>query len=100
MTRFLLGRVLSLVLSLVGASLAIFAAVEVIPGDPAAFMLGLNAEPEAVAALRRELGLDGSLIERYLSWAGGLLTGDFGVSYRTHEPVLGAILSRLPEEFQ
>jgi peptide/nickel transport system permease protein len=95
MTRFLLGRVLSLVLSLVVASLAIFAAVEVIPGDPAAFMLGLNAEPEAVAALRRELGLDGSLIERYLSWAGGLLTGDFGVSYTYRVPVAELIAARL-----
>ena len=95
MTRFLLGRVLSLVLSLVVASLAIFAAVEVIPGDPAAFMLGLNAEPEAVAALRRELGLDGSLIERYLAWAGGMLTGDFGVSYTYRVPVSELIAARL-----
>mgnify|MGYP006924451537 FL=1 len=52
MIRFILSRSLSLVLSLIVASLVIFTVIEVIPGDPAAFMLGLNAEPATVAALR------------------------------------------------
>ena len=68
MARYLLGRLLTLALSLFVASLVVFGTVEVVPGDPAAFMLGLNAEPETVAALRRDLGLDGSLPERYLSF--------------------------------
>lgn len=95
MARFLLGRLLSLCLSLAVASLVIFAAIEVIPGDPAAFMLGLNAQPDTVAALRTELGLDGSLALRYLAWVGGMLTGDFGLSYTYRVPVAELVAARL-----
>ncbi len=95
MIRYLVSRLVSLGLSLVVASLVIFAVVEVIPGDPAAYMLGLNAEPDTVAALRRELGLDGSLAERYFGWVGGMLTGDFGVSYTYRVPVSELVLARL-----
>jgi peptide/nickel transport system permease protein len=95
MARFVLGRFLSLILSLVVASVVIFAVIEVIPGDPASFMLGLNAQPETVAALREELGLNGSLVERYLGWAGGLLSGDFGTSYTYRVPVMELVAARL-----
>ena len=81
MLRYTAKRLLSLVISLVVASLVIFLVIEVAPGDPAAFMLGMNAEPETLAALRAELGLDQSKPARYLEWVGGLLTGDFGTSY-------------------
>ena len=60
-----------------------------VPGDPAGYMLGLNATPEAVAALRTELGLDAGPVERYLAWVGGMLTGDFGISYTYRTPVAG-----------
>ncbi len=95
MIRYALGRLISLAVSLALASLAIFAAIEVIPGDVASFMLGLNARPETVAALRAELGLDGSLPERYVSWAGGMLTGDFGTSYTYRVPVADLVVERL-----
>ncbi|MDF0600322.1 ABC transporter permease [Psychromarinibacter sp. C21-152] len=95
MLRFFLSRLLSLVLSLAVASLVIFTVIEVIPGDPAAFMLGLNAEPEAVAALRAELGLQGGYIDRYLGWIGGLLAGDFGTSYTYRVPVAELVAARL-----
>jgi peptide/nickel transport system permease protein len=95
MLRFILSRALTLALSLLVASLVIFAVIEVIPGDPAAFMLGLNAEPDTVAALRTELGLDGSLPERYLRWVGGMLTGDFGISYTYQVPVAELVGARL-----
>jgi peptide/nickel transport system permease protein len=75
MARYILIRALSLSLSLVVASVVIFALIEVIPGDPASFMLGLNATDETLAALRAELGLDGSKVERYFAWIGGMLTG-------------------------
>ncbi|HEX9857118.1 MAG TPA: ABC transporter permease, partial [Paracoccaceae bacterium] len=55
MLRYLLKRLLSLVASLLAASLVIFAVIEVIPGDPAAYMLGMNAAPDTVAALRESL---------------------------------------------
>ncbi|MBT8410103.1 MAG: ABC transporter permease [Alphaproteobacteria bacterium] len=95
MTRFLLGRVMSLLISLGVASLVIFAVIEVIPGDPASFMLGLNAAPDTVAALREELGLTGTLPARYLAWIGGMLTGDFGTSYTYRVPVADLVAARL-----
>lgn len=95
MLRFALSRLLSLGLSLAVASLVIFLVIEVIPGDPAAYMLGLNASPDTVAALRAELGLEGGLAGRYLAWAGGMLTGDFGTSYTYRVPVAQLVLDRL-----
>jgi peptide/nickel transport system permease protein len=95
MLRFALNRALSLGLSLLVASVVIFAVIEVIPGDPAAYMLGMNARPETVEALREQLGLNGTLISRYLGWLGGMLTGDFGMSYTYKVPVTDLILQRL-----
>jgi len=65
------------------------------PGDPAQFMLGLNATPEAAAARRTSLGLDGPLLERYFTWVLGLLHGDFGISYTYKVPVSGLIADRI-----
>ncbi|MGR3364412.1 MAG: ABC transporter permease [Maritimibacter harenae] len=95
MLRFAFTRALSLALSLLVASVVIFAVIEVIPGDPAAYMLGLNASPEAVAALREQLGLDGNVAMRYLDWMGGMLTGDFGTSYTYKVPVAELVNQRL-----
>ena len=95
MLRYALTRFLSLAVSLVVASLVIFVALSVVPGDPAAYMLGLNATPETVAALRTELGLDAGPVARYLAWVGGMLTGDFGISYTYRTPVAGMVLDRL-----
>ena len=95
MIGFALHRLVSLLASLVVASLVIFAAVEIVPGDPARFMLGINAQPDTVAALRAELGLDRSLVERYLGWVGGLFTGDLGVSYTYRSPVSEIVAERL-----
>ncbi|MGL6209074.1 MAG: ABC transporter permease [Paracoccaceae bacterium] len=95
MLHYIAGRLLSLIVSLAVASLVIFTLVEVIPGDPAAFMLGLNASPEAVAALRAEMGLDQPMIVRYLAWIGGMLTGDFGTSVTYKTPVAEMVADRL-----
>ncbi|WP_298816223.1 ABC transporter permease [uncultured Roseibium sp.] len=95
MLRYFLKRLLSLALSLVAASVVIFLALEVVPGDPAAYMLGLNAQEDTLNALREQLGLNGTILERYLSWAGGLLTGDFGISYTYRTPVSEMIGDRL-----
>lgn len=95
MLRYILKRLLSLVISLAIASLVIFAVIEVVPGDPASFMLGLNAQPETLAALRSELGLDLSKPQRYLAWVGGMMTGDFGTSYTYRTPVADMVAQRL-----
>jgi peptide/nickel transport system permease protein len=95
MTAYLLRRLLSLSLSLVAASLVIFLVMEAVPGDPASFMMGINADPAAVAALRTQLGLDDPLPMRYLGWVAGLLQGDFGVSYTYRVPVSDLISDRV-----
>ena len=95
MIRYILGRVVSLLASLVVASLVIFVVIEVIPGDPASYMLGINAQPDTVAALRAELGLDVGRVPRYLHWVSGMVQGDFGTSYTYRSPVAGMIADRL-----
>jgi peptide/nickel transport system permease protein len=82
-------------ISLAVASLVIFFVIEVAPGDPASFMLGMNAQPETLAALRSELGLDVPKWQRYLDWTGGMLVGDFGTSYTYRTPVAEMVAARL-----
>lgn len=95
MIRYALGRLTSLVMSLIVASVVIFAVIEVIPGDPAAFMLGVNARPDTIAALRVEMGLDQPLATRYVNWVTGLLRGDFGQSWTYKTPVSDLISDRI-----
>ena len=88
-------RLGSLVLALAAVSILIFLVMDVLPGDPAAIMLGTSASPDTLAALRQELGLDQPLPVRYLLWLGGVLTGDLGTSYTYGVPVGGLIAERL-----
>ncbi|QIE54911.1 ABC transporter permease [Pikeienuella piscinae] len=78
----LVGKRLALgLLTLFVVSVIIFAAIEALPGDFAEEILGQGATPEAVAAIRRDLGLDQTPVARYFSWLGGVVQGDFGVSF-------------------
>src|SRR5690606_11484930 len=95
MVSFVLRRLVSLAVSLAVASVVIFLVLEVLPGDPARFMLGLNASPEALAALRSQLGLDAPLPVRFWDWIGGMARGDFGISYTYRVPVAELIGARL-----
>ena len=95
MLHYLVKRFLILLATLIVASLVVFVTIEVVPGDPASYMLGLNAQPDTVAALRKELGLDQSRVARYLSWVGGLVTGDFGTSYTYRTPVIDMVMERM-----
>jgi peptide/nickel transport system permease protein len=95
MLAYALRRLLSLGISLAIASLVIFLVVEVAPGDPASYMLGINAQPDTVAALRAELGLDVPRYQRYFDWVGGLVRLDFGTSYTYRTPVSGMIADRI-----
>lgn len=76
-------------------SLIVFLLIDAVPGDAAAIMLGTSAQPDTLAALRVELGLDRPAPIRYAAWIGGLLRGDFGVSYTYGVPVGGMIVERL-----
>ncbi|WP_370286791.1 ABC transporter permease [Pseudooceanicola nanhaiensis] len=95
MLRYTLKRLVSLAVSLAVASVVIFLAIEVLPGDPAAYMLGVNAQEDTLAALREQLGLNMSGWERYRSWILGLLQGDFGTSYTYRTPVADMIAERV-----
>lgn len=95
MLRYTLKRALSLLVSLLVASLVIFFVVEVAPGDPAAYMLGVNAQEDTLAALRAELGLDQPKHVRYAAWVTGMLQGDFGTSYTYRTPVAQMVADRL-----
>ncbi|WP_291792947.1 ABC transporter permease [Brevibacterium sp.] len=91
-----LTRVASTIPTLVLATLIVFFLIRLIPGDPANAIAGEYATPERLAEIRTELGLDLSLPMQYLSWVGGVLTGDLGVSFMTGQGVAGLILERLP----
>jgi peptide/nickel transport system permease protein len=95
MSSYLLGRLASLILSLIVASIVIFLVLEVVPGDPAQFMLGLNASPDTLAALREQLGLNAPAWTRYITWVLGMLHGDLGISYTYRTPVSELVLQRL-----
>jgi peptide/nickel transport system permease protein len=96
MLGFIAYRLGYLLPVLFAVTLLTFLIASLLPGDLAYAMLGDQATPEAVAALRLDMGLDQPLWWRYLHWLGGILQGDFGRSFRTGEPVLSAILARLP----
>jgi len=95
MLHYLFRRLGSLLATLLVASLIVFLVIEVVPGDPASYMLGMNAQPDTVAALRSELGLDKSGPARYLEWITGLVQGDFGQSYTYRTPVADMVADRL-----
>lgn len=91
----LLRRLAAFLITLLLASAAIFTILEVLPGDPASLMLGTQAQPDTLAALRTELGLDRPALARYLAWLGGLASGDLGTSYTYRVPVAQLLGERL-----
>jgi peptide/nickel transport system permease protein len=96
MTAFLLRRLLQMVPVLFFVSLIIFVLINLVPGDAARLFLGEEAPPDALAALRHELGLDRPLYVQYLRWAGGLVRGDFGHSFKDNRQVLPTLLQKVP----
>lgn len=90
------GKVLSIIPVVIAVSVLTFVLMSLIPGDPTTALLPNTATEEVREALRRELGLDRPLIVQYLDWAGGALTGDLGISYRSRIPVAESIAQRMP----
>lgn len=94
MIRYALTRLALLLLGLFVASALIFLTLRVLPGDVAQLIAGINATPEQLAAIRERLGLDEPLLAQYLSWLGGILTGDLGSSQLTGSPVIGELAEK------
>jgi peptide/nickel transport system permease protein len=95
MRSFLVRRLTAVPLTLLGVSLLVFLATNVLPGDVARTILGREASAASVAELHAELGLDRPVLVRYLDWLGDFVTGGWGTSYTLHEPVTGLVAGRL-----
>lgn len=94
--KSLLKKTLALIITLFLVSVLAFLAFQIIPGDPTTKLLGTEATPEAVAALREELGLNRPVLLRYWDWLTAFLRGDMGVSYSYRLPVSQMIGDKLP----
>ena len=95
MSTRIVRRLIGLCLTVFLTALIVFAVLAWLPGDPAAVMLGVNAQPDTLAALRAEMGLDQPLPLRFAAWFFGLLRGDLGTSYTYSVPVAQLIWERL-----
>jgi peptide/nickel transport system permease protein len=95
MSVFLLKRLITLMATLIGASIVVFVVLEILPGNAAQILMGPDASPEAVQALAVKLGLNHPAVERYWDWVSGMLTGNLGLSYAYSSPVSELVLERL-----
>ena len=95
MSLFLAKRFATFVATLVGTTIITFLALEILPGDPARVILGVEAPESAVHALREQLGLNRPALERYLDWVSALATGSFADSYTYSVPVDELLAARL-----
>ena len=100
MLFFVARRLLYLLPVLIAVSLLTFLIASLLPGDLADVILGDQATPEKVAALRHDMGLDQPILVRYLGWLGHVLQGDLGRSFRTGQTVLQAVAERAPVSFE
>jgi peptide/nickel transport system permease protein len=100
MFAFIARRLLYLLPVLLAVSLLTFLIASLLPGDLAYVILGDQATPEKVEALRQDMGLDQPVWWRYFGWLGHVLQGDFGRSFRTGQTVLQAVAERLPVSFE
>jgi peptide/nickel transport system permease protein len=94
MVLWILRRALLSLLVLFGVSVLIFLATQALPGDPAVQILGHTATPEQLTALRKQLGLDQSLLDQYVTWLGNVLTGSLGQSLTSPQSVSSLLIDR------
>src|SRR3954470_16682187 len=99
MMMYILKRILLIIPILLSVTFFVFLIVYLIPGDPAANILGQTATPESVAALQKELGLDQPFWKQYVVWLGNLVEGDLGQSLVMHVPVSEVLLLKLKNTF-
>jgi peptide/nickel transport system permease protein len=100
MGRLVLRRLVATIPVLVLVTAGVFMLIHLTPGDPVEAMMGESQDPQAKAALRRELGLDQPLYVQYASWVRRLVQGDLGRSIRSHEPVIENIVRRIRPSLQ
>lgn len=96
MTKYIIRRLILIIPILIGISIILFTIMNLTPGDPAQMLIGDTYTEEALAQLRSELGLDDPFFVRYFNYMKNALTGDFGISYRTRNPVFDEVFARFP----
>ncbi len=96
MGYFLFRRTIGFILTLLAVSVVVFTSMNVLPGDPALTILGLDSTEDARLALRQQLGLDEPILGQYFRWITDAMRGDFGVSYSYGVPVSELIAERIP----
>jgi peptide/nickel transport system permease protein len=96
----LVRRLLQFAVVLLLGSIAVWGFTFALPGDPATVLLGPDASAAELAAIRARLGLDGSIVEQYLSWIGHAVAGDLGSSYYSGRPVASELFDRIPATVQ
>lgn len=89
-------KIITLIITLLLISFAAFLAFQVIPGDPALSVLGMDATDEQIAAFHKEMGLDKPVLARYINWLAGFVRGDLGISYHYRMPVGELLSDKLP----
>ncbi len=94
MGSYILRRLLQLIPILLGISIAVFAVLRLVPGGFAEGLLGIDSTPELLAQVEARYGLDQPVVTQYLNWMGGVLQGDFGISFRSGEEIFPEILTR------
>jgi peptide/nickel transport system permease protein len=100
MQTYVTRRLILAALTVWVVSILVFLLLRVVPGDPALIQQGINATPERVAAIHRELGLDKPLVVQYFDWFGNALRGDLGKSILTQTNITSEFKSRFPVSFE
>lgn len=95
MITYFVKRFAEFAVTLLIAAVVIFVLLDLLPGDPARFILGINASDDALAALRLQMGLDTPAPARFVNWVLGMLQGDFGMSHTQRQPVAKLIMDRM-----
>ena len=100
MGRYVLRRLLQAIPVIFFSTFLVFMVIHLIPGDAAAVLAGPNATPEALAAIRKEMGLDQPLLVQYVVWVGHLLQGDLGPFDASGQPIIKLLQARAPATIQ
>ena len=96
MINYIIRRLFLTIPTIIGIITITFLLMYVVPGDPVRILMGQRGDPETIAMIRKQMGLDDPLPVQYFRFLGNILRGDFGRSYATNRPVLPEILSRFP----
>ncbi len=96
MLRYVARRLVLFIPLLIGLSVVVFFYMYLIPGDPIAGMLGSQGNPELVAKIRHEFGLDRPIYIQYIGWFSKVLRGDLGVTFRARYPITPLLMARIP----